>query len=128
MHGLRSTLPENFQKGLQSFNRREFYAAHEHFENAWRQTPGDEREFYRAFLHLSGGFYRLSQNRPGAAQKFFTHADKWFAAYPDDFYGFNVSRIRQYLHQLISSLEKSISAGEILRNQFQTIHDEEGCP
>ena len=62
-------LPDNVIAGLEAFRKKEFYSAHEYFEDAWRKTLGTSREFYRALLHLSGGFFRLTQSRPGAAKK-----------------------------------------------------------
>jgi hypothetical protein len=122
MHDSQTTLPDDFHKGLQAFNQQQFFQAHEHFEDAWRATPGEAREFYRAFLHVCGGFYRLTQDRPAAAQKFFTHAEKWLAGFPGYFSGFNVFQIRQHLERLILAIQQDIPSSEILKNQFHPIH------
>ena len=122
----RTTLPDDFFLGLDAFNQGLYYDAHEHFENAWRNTPGEEREFFRAFLHLSGGFYRLTQNRPGAARKFFTHAEKWFIRFPDQLYGFDLGWIRNHLQHLIRSIDRNIPSELILSAQFQPIHPVKG--
>lgn len=125
MNESQKTLPDAFWQGLRAFNRQSFYQGHEHFEDAWRQTPTDEREFYRAFLHLSGGFYRLSQDRPEAARKFFSHAQKWLALFPDSFCGFDVSQILQYVQELISAIDQKIPPDIILDNRFQPIQPKE---
>jgi predicted metal-dependent hydrolase len=121
MKGAKTPLPVSFQRGLSAYNQGAFYDAHEHFETAWRQTPGDAREFFRAFLHLSGGFFRLTQDRPEAARKFFVHAKKWFSGVPDHHHGFDVVHLLLFLEQLINLIDQSVPADEILANQFQPI-------
>ena len=103
-----------------------FYEAHEHFERAWRQKDGNEREFFRAFLHLSGGFYRLTQDRADAAFKFFTHAEKWFSQFPDMYMGFRVSTIRQRLRQIMAAIDHGFPPGKILSEYFQPVQPAEG--
>lgn len=118
--------PDSFQLGLQAFNRHAFYEAHEHFEDAWRQTSTDEREFFRAFLHLSGGFYRLTQDRPGAARKFFTHAQKWLSLFPGEFRGYDLVMIIHHIQQLIDAIDQNTPTDVILQRQFQSIQPKEG--
>ena len=122
----RTSLPEIFQKGRQAFNQQNFYEAHEYFEEAWRRTPGEAREFFRAFIHLSGGFYRLTQDRPEAARKFFIHAHKWLGIFPDSHLGYDVNKLKQTLGQLIEALDRGIQPSTILEEQFQPIQSREG--
>lgn len=114
-------LPESFHRGLRAFNQGEFYEAHEHFETAWRQTPGEEREFFRAFLHMSGGFFRLKQNRPKAARKFFIHAQKWFSGFDEQQQGFDITQILRHLQHLITLIDQQIPTDKILAGEFQPI-------
>lgn len=122
----RTSLPVIFQTGLTTFNQSAFYEAHERFEAAWRQTPGEEREFFRAFLHLSGGFFRLTQGRPKAARKFFAHAQKWLASFPDCFHGFDVSQLLCHVQLLMDAIDQQAPSTDILQDLFQPIHPQEG--
>ncbi len=108
-------------KGLQAFNQREFYDAHEYFEDAWRISPLEEREFYRALLQLSGGFYRLTQGRPAAAHKFFDRALFWLRPFPDSFKSLDVVDLRARLKALLIALEKDLPSAEIAAQHFQPI-------
>ena len=96
-------LLQTVKNGVQLFNHGAFYEAHEFFEDAWRQTQEESREFYRALLHLSGGFFRLQQDRPSAARKFFTKAQYWLAYFPNNHLGFDLLVIKQDLKTLIKS-------------------------
>lgn len=109
-----SDLPNIVKQGLQAFNQGEFYIAHEFFEDAWRDTSDDSREFYRALLHVSGGYYRLTQDRPKAAKKFFTRALHWLERFPSPHMGLSVNSIKTQLNQLIAQIDTGIPSGAIL--------------
>jgi len=119
-------LPEPFHKGRQAFNQQNFYEAHEHFEEAWRGTDGEPREFFRAFIHISGGFYRLTQNRLEAARKFFSHAQKWLKFFPGSHHGYDINELKQNIEQLIEAIDCGTQSKKILEGHFQPIQPREG--
>ena len=108
-------------KGLQAFNRQAFYDAHEHFEDAWRESPLYERELYRALLQISGGFYRLTQDKPSAARKFFDRAVFWLQPYPSSFLGIDTDALRSWLMDLVTALDKNLPSTEIISQFFHPI-------
>ena len=108
-------------KGLQAFNRQAFYDAHEYFEEAWRTSPLEERELYRALLQISGGFYRLSQDRPTAAHKFFERALHWLQPFPSPFKTIDVDALRCWLTELLNALAEVRSTEAILTQHFHPI-------
>jgi predicted metal-dependent hydrolase len=114
-------LPDEVITGLEAFRNEAFYAAHEYFEDAWRKTPDPSREFYRALLHISGGFYRLTQDRPVAAKKFFTHAIKWLAFFPYRFADIQTDLLIFNLEQVIQAFESSRSSEKILKEYLKPI-------
>jgi predicted metal-dependent hydrolase len=98
--------PDELQQGFALFNQEKYYEAHEAFETAWRKTKAPDREFYRALLQISGGFFRLGQNRPKAAIKFFCHALKWLSLFPDEHLGVDVSMLKKDLNVIIDTIDK----------------------
>jgi uncharacterized protein len=100
-----SKRPPIVEQGLKALNQGEFYEAHEYFEDAWRDTPDESREFYRALLHISGGFYRLTQDRPTAAKKFFSRARHWLQAFPNPHLGLETDKIRTNVERLIAHID-----------------------
>ena len=88
-------IPQKVRMGLVSFRERSFYKAHEYFEEAWRETYGPKREFFRILLHISGGFFRLSEEKTHAARKFFEHALKWLTIIESAFYGFDLENSKE---------------------------------
>ncbi len=108
-------------KGLQDFNRQAFFDAHEYFEEAWRSSPLEERELYRALLQISGGFYRLTQGRPTAAHKFFDRALHWLQPFPSPFKTVDIDSLRAWLTELLNALAEGHSSEAILTQFFHPI-------
>ena len=98
--------PDELKQGFVLFNQEKYYEAHEAFEIAWRKTQTPDREFYRALLQISGGFFRLNQNRSKAAKKFFSHALKWLSLFPDEHLGVDVSMLKKDLNVIIDTIDK----------------------
>jgi predicted metal-dependent hydrolase len=114
-------IPKNVRQGIKHFNNFAFYEAHEFFEDAWRETSESPRDFYRALLHMSGGFYRLTQGRPIAARKFFIHALSWLKSFPNNFLGFDNAVLQDQLKKLIETLDQNLSCELILETHFHPI-------
>ena len=53
------SLPDLALKGIEEFNRGEFYECHEYLEEAWMQEPGRVRFLYQGILQVGVGFYHL---------------------------------------------------------------------
>lgn len=108
-------------KGLQAFNRQAFYDAHEFFETAWRTSSLNEREFYRALLQISGGFYRLTEDRPTAARKFFDRARFWLQPFPSHFKSIDINALRGWLTALLNALAEERPSQAILHQYYHPI-------
>ena len=52
-------LPDLAFKGIEEFNRGEFYECHEYLEEAWMQEPRRVRFLYQGILQVGVGFYHL---------------------------------------------------------------------
>src|ERR687884_1779183 len=52
-------VPELVLKGIEEFNKGEFYECHEYLEEAWMQEPKRVRFLYQGILQVGVGFYHL---------------------------------------------------------------------
>src|SRR5215218_8549073 len=55
--GAPKEIPELVLKGIEEFNKGEFYECHEHLEEAWMQEPRRVRFLYQGILQVGVGFY-----------------------------------------------------------------------
>lgn len=54
------TVPDLVLKGIEEFNRGEFYECHEYLEEAWMQEPRRVRFLYQGILQVGVGFHHLN--------------------------------------------------------------------
>jgi predicted metal-dependent hydrolase len=52
-------VPDLVLKGIEEFNKGEFYECHEYLEEAWMQEPARVRFLYQGILQVGVGFYHL---------------------------------------------------------------------
>ena len=56
-----------FQKGMQAFNGRRFYAAHEYWEELWLEHKLEDANFIQGLIQLAVSYFHLfNQNLKGA--------------------------------------------------------------
>jgi len=82
-------------KGIQLFNQKEFFAAHEELELAWRDEPGEIRDLYRGILQIGVAYYHIQHRNFTGAQKMFIRAEKWLASYTGNHLGINVGKLKK---------------------------------
>ena len=68
---------ELFLNGVDLFNKRQFYDAHEYWEELWLEYHLDDKKFIQALIQLTVGYYHLSTgNLKGARSLFNKSLDK----------------------------------------------------
>src|SRR5262245_10077602 len=60
---------ECLARGVELFNRQEFYEAHEVWEEAWVEEEGDERLLLQGLIQVAAGFYKLQVGAPQGTVK-----------------------------------------------------------
>ena len=118
-------LNPNVCQGIKCFNNHDFYTAHEYFEAAWRETEDESREFYRALLQISAGYFRLTENRPKAADKFFNLSNKWLDGFPNVYLNFDLQAIKNNLKDLSHLISQGVDVETIIIQAYQPLEREE---
>lgn len=68
-------------RGVQLFNRQEFYEAHEVWEEVWVDEPGDERLLLQGLIQVAAGFYKLQVGSPVGTVKLLEQGMKKLRAF-----------------------------------------------
>ena len=63
------TLDARLAPGRAAFNRGEFFAAHELWEDVWRVLAGDERVLVQGLIQIAAGLHHLERGRTRAAAR-----------------------------------------------------------
>jgi len=75
-----------YRRGIQLFNREEFYDAHEVWEDVWREAEGREKKFLQGLIQVAVG-----------ARSLLGRAGKNLAGYPEEFLGIGVADLLESL-------------------------------
>ncbi len=101
-----------FERGIEEFNRRFFFEAHDTWEELWMETTGSHRLFYQGLIQTAVGFYHLeNQNYKGACSQFgkaLAKIDKYLPA----FHGLDTQHLASGLQECLKDAEQ-LKAGEL---------------
>jgi predicted metal-dependent hydrolase len=93
-------------KGMQLFNAREYWLAHEELEEAWKEESGAVRELYRAILQTAVVYLHITRNNYNGAIKVYGRVQKWITPWPDVCRGIEIGQIRQDLDAVILEVKR----------------------
>ncbi len=109
--------------GLNCYRKEEFFDAHEHWENIWRQSHGPEKPFLQALIQLAGALHHHRRKNPRGAQALLRAAMSRLEPYPERYGGVLLAPLRQELAAWLQALEANqalanqASQGQALANQ-----------
>jgi len=58
-----SEIDTRFEHGVRLLRQREFFAAHEELELAWRAAEPAERDFFQGLVHVAVAWYQAGRGR-----------------------------------------------------------------
>jgi predicted metal-dependent hydrolase len=64
--------PEFFadlEAGIRLFNQREYFEAHEVWEDRWKEEAGDSRRFLQGLIQIAAGLLKIQKSSPTGAVK-----------------------------------------------------------
>lgn len=91
--------------GIERFNRRQFWFAHEALEDAWNAELGPVREFYRGILQLAVVCFHLRKGNLVGAQKIYQRSQKWLKPFPDICQGVALGRLQKDMVSVMAQAE-----------------------
>jgi predicted metal-dependent hydrolase len=95
---------DGYQRGIQLFNAREFYDAHEVWEDVWRESNGLEKQFLQGLIQAAVAFHHHSTGNVTGACSLMGRASKNLAGCPEEFGGVRVTDLLESLRQWRESL------------------------
>ena len=80
-------------KGIEEFNRGEFFEQHESLEAAWRAEPRPVRELYQGILQVGVACYQIERGNLPGALKMFERGLRRLRQFAPECLGIDVSRL-----------------------------------
>ena len=110
-----------FERGIEEFNRRYFFEAHDTWEELWMDTTGIHRLFYQGLIQTAVGFYHLGNTNYKGACSQFTKALAKLEQYLPAFQGIDT------VH-LVGQLRECLHDAELMRDGEATEFDDSKIP
>ena len=86
-----------YQKGIRLFNARDFYDAHEVWEDVWRESNGMEKRFLQGLIQAAVALHHHSTGNVVGACSLMERARKNLAGCPKEFAGIRVGALLESL-------------------------------
>src|ERR687894_1213010 len=99
-------LPELALKGIEEFNRGEFYECHEYLEEAWMQEPRRVRFLYQGILQAGVGFYHLQNGNWRGATGVLRNGIERLREFEPETLGIDVARLVRESEACLEELEE----------------------
>jgi CheY-like chemotaxis protein len=87
-------------KGLEEFNRGEYFEAHESLEEAWNKDQSPGRDLYRAILQVAVAYLQIERGNYNGAVKMFFRMRQWIDPLPATCRGVDIARLRADAEQV----------------------------
>lgn len=84
---------ELFERGVDLFNRGEFFTCHEVLEEVWLEEPESEKPFYQGIIQIAAAFHHFQRgNRTGLDSLLRAGAEK-LRRFPPTYHGLDLAAL-----------------------------------
>lgn len=112
---------ELLQRGAELFNRRQFFEAHEVWEDAWRVERGEPAYFLHGLIQVAAGFVKLQRREPRGTAGLLRKGASKLQRFRPGRYGLD-------LDDLLASVTRWERIAEQMAASGTTEYDAEGLP
>jgi hypothetical protein len=95
---------DGYHRGIRLFNAREFYDAHEVWEDVWRESEGMEKRFLQGLIQAAVALHHHSTGNVVGACSLMERARRNLAGCPEEFGGIRVNVLLESLGQWRAAL------------------------
>jgi uncharacterized protein len=104
--------PELLRRGIEQFNRREFFEQHETLEELWRAERRDVRYLYQGILQIGVAFHHLRRSNYHGVVYMLTRGSMYLSRVPGRCQGVDADGLRQAARLALDAVE-ALGAGRL---------------
>ncbi|HEV2388891.1 MAG TPA: DUF309 domain-containing protein [Candidatus Acidoferrales bacterium] len=101
------TGPAAFSRGVDQFNRAQFFHAHETWEMLWMEASGPDKIFLQGIIQIAAAFHHWSRGNVAGARALLDAGLAKLARSPESYRGIRVDRLRQQSRSWREALDGS---------------------
>ena len=99
-------IDELFQKGINAFNEKRFYDAHEFWEDIWSNYRLPDSKFIQGLIQISVGFFHLTNKNLNGARGLFKKSMNKFDTDSSEIRGIDVDLLRRMSIEALENVWK----------------------
>jgi len=92
--------------GIRLFNDRDFFQAHDVWEELWNDCPNIDRRFHQGLIQAAVALYHWSNGNWRGARRLFHSGRAYMSAYPDPHRGLAIGRFWQQMERAAADVLK----------------------
>ena len=108
-----------YRRGLELFNKGEFFDAHEVLEDVWRAAPAAEKKFLQGLIQVAVGLHHYSRGNRVGARSLLARAHRNLSGYPAGHGGIDLAGLRREVERWAGALEDGDSVPKLPRIEHQ---------
>ncbi|MCE9531053.1 MAG: DUF309 domain-containing protein [Planctomycetes bacterium] len=90
--------------GIILFNQRDFFHAHDVWEDLWNDCPSDQRRFHQGLIQAAVALYHWGNGNWRGTRRLFRSGRTYMSAYPDGYRGLDVGRFWRGMESAVTDL------------------------
>jgi uncharacterized protein len=94
-----------YAEGLEAFNSRKFFEAHELWEDAWRVTPDPGRRFLQGLIQVAAAFHHFSRSNLRGTRNLLREGLLKLAAFPEAYGGLEIEPLRATVREWLAAID-----------------------
>ena len=110
-----SAYDPRYLAGIVLFNEREFFEAHEVWEDLWAESHGDERKFVQGLIQAAVGLFHFSGGNLGGAVKLYRSSRDYMAPCGSPFLGLDADAFWAQMERCFHGLLTTATPDRALR-------------
>ena len=99
---------DGLTRGIELFNRAEFFAAHEALEDVWREAPAAEKKFFQGLTQVAVAFHHHATGNSVGMQSVLRRAVSNLEKCPANFHGIDVRSLLECLAGWADAIEQNL--------------------
>jgi hypothetical protein len=111
-------------KGLDCYQREEFFEAHEHWESVWLELEEPERSFLQSLIQMTAAFHHLQTGNAAGAMSLLRRALKRMEICPAFFEGIAVASLCKDIRAWLGAIETAAPALPVAFPRIRLIEPE----
>ena len=113
------TVLPTFLKGVQQFNRGQFFDAHETWEILWMAASGPDRMFLQGAIQIAAAFHHWGRGNPAGTRSLLTAGLAKLVQFPAIYHGIRVDCLREQLQAWLQAVGSDLRSDRLSLPQIE---------